>query len=390
MTSEDIFSRPMERREFLRVAGLSVPVISAAVTIVGCSGDQPAGGGAAAKWSTLKELSAEEGADFIGTPIYIAEELGYFKEEGLTVQTEYPGSTPRTVQLLLVGRGNVALPDPAATIAAKARGHDLKALWTYGRSSFFGFAVAPGSPIQQWDTASIRGKKIGISELAGGEVPLLRGAFAALGLKENEDVEITAVGGGSAEAAEAVESGKIDVIAGSYPDFFGLQARGVKLRFVTPASIESFPRNSVTVKAADLESHREELTGYLRALSKGMVFLNANPVAAAKIAKKYAPENLGDLDIETLSEVLLKGLLVRGLTDYFKQGSPVYQKVGSQDPKAWDTYMTFLVEGGVESEGVTLDKPVSVREIVDNSLIDPANDFDYAAIEKQAKDYRAT
>lgn len=387
MSNELGLERPMDRRGFLRVAGLSIPAVSAMATVIGC-GDGGGGGGAA--WKTIKELSAEEGADFIGAPIYVAEELGYFEEEGLTVQTEYPGSTPRTVQLLVVGRGQIALPDPAATISAKARGHDLKSLWTYGRSSFFGMAVLPDSPIQSWDTASIRGTTIGISELAGGEVPILRGALSAAGLKEDEDVELQAVGGGSAEAADALESGDIDLVAGSYPDFFALEARGLKLRIITPDTIESFPRNSVTVKAEDLEAHREELTGYLRALSKSMVFMRANPEATAGFVKKHAPENTGDLDITTIADVLLEGLLLRGVEDYFTEGSPVYQKVGSQDLEGWENYMNFLVEGGVEAEGVKLEKKVPVNEIVDNGLIDAANDFDYAAIEREAKTHRAT
>jgi ABC-type nitrate/sulfonate/bicarbonate transport system substrate-binding protein len=284
----------------------------------------------------------------------------------------------------------VALPDPAAIIAAAARGQRIKALWTYGKGSFFGFAVDAESPITQWDRASIDGKTIGISEASGGEVPLLRGALAMIGLAEGDGVTLQPVGGGTAEAADALETGKVDVVAGSYPDFYSLQARGVRLRIVTPTEIEQFPRNSVAVRASDFEEHREDLTGYVRALTKAMVFMHANPRATAELVKRYAPENTNGIDVPTIARVLLGQLLIPGLASYFESGSADFHRVGMQDPAGWQTYMRFLIEGGVESDGIKLEREVPVEEIVDNALIDAANDFDYAEVERQAKGYRAT
>jgi ABC-type nitrate/sulfonate/bicarbonate transport system substrate-binding protein len=387
---------PIDRRGFMRVMGAagSALGLSAAVAACGSSSSNSSasggGGGSGGGWSSITELSAESGPDFIGAPIYIAQALDYFRDEGLTVTTQYPGSTPKTVQLMLVGRGQVALPDPAAIISAASRGQRIKSLWTYGKGSFFGFAVIDRSPIQQWDRASIDGATIGISDASGGEVPLLRGALSMIGLAEGDGVTLQPVGGGTAEAADALESGKVDVVAGSYPDFYSLQARGVRLRLITPTEIEQFPRNSVAVKASDYDEHREDLTGYTRALTKAMVFMRANPRATAQLVKRYAPENTDGIDVPTIATVLLGRLLIPGLDSYFDRGSPDFHKVGMQDSAGWDTYMRFLVEGGVESDGIKLNREVPVNEIVDNGLIDAANDFDYAEIEREAKAYRAT
>lgn len=386
MDSNLLFRSRFGRRDFVKWSALSIPSISAAATVLGCGADSGSSNGSL---STIRELSGEDGADFIGTPIAIAKELGYFEQEGLTVNTEYPGSSPRCLQLLLAGQGDVAIPDPASVIAASGRGEDVKTIWVYGAGSFFDFGVLEDSDITTWDKETVEGARIGISEFAGGEVPLLRGALSRIGLSQ-DDVTFVPLGGGSPEMIDALERGDVALVAGSGPDFSSMEARGIVFRMITPEEITRFPRNSVAVMADDLEKHAESLTGYLRAINKGMLFMTANYDAAASIAKRSAPENLGDLDNETLAEVLLKGLLGSGLTAYLDPDSDVYHKLGYQDVESWNNYMTFLVEGGVETEpGVKVDKEVDVESIVDNSLIDAANDFDYEEIEQQAREYSA-
>lgn len=373
-----------------------------AVLMVGCAGgadiasgddgDDGDTGAAAAgddtELITLVELSAEEGPDFIGTPGYIAREMGYYAEEGLEVVTQYPGSTARTVQLVLGDQGDVAQPDPAAVIAAVGQGNDLVSLWTSGRGTFFGFAVTSDSEITEWTAEQIRGKNIGISEFAGGEVPLVRGGLAMIGLEEGEDVTLTPIGGGGPEAANAVESGSVDLVAGSFPDFSSLQAEGVELRIITPEVIDNFPRNSVVVTPSYLEQNRKAIEGYVRAWTKGTLFMRANPNAAARIAQKAAPENLGEMSVEQIESIFINDLLLPGIAPFFEEGSDDFEQIGRQQVDAWENYMQFLIEGGVESDGgVALTEPVDVSSIVDNSLIEAANDFDYAAVEQDAANY---
>lgn len=352
------------------------------------STDEDESGEDSAELTRVVELSAEEGPDFIGTPGYIAREMGYYEEEGLEVVTEYPGSTPRTVQLVLGGEGDIAQPDPAAAIAAVSQENDLTSVWTSGRGTFFGFAVPAGSEITEWSAEQLQGTEIGISEFAGGEVPLVKGGLSMIGLEEGRDVTLVPVGGGGPEAANAVESGSVDIITGSFPDFSSLQAEGVELDMITPETIENFPRNSVVVRPDYLEENRDVVEGYLRAWSKATVFMRANPRAAAEIAQEAAPENLGEMAVEDIESAFISDLLLQGVEPFFEEGSEDYQLVGRQRAEDWENYMNFLIEGGVESDGgVGLSEPVDVGRIVDNGLIEAANDFDYAEIEQQASDY---
>jgi NitT/TauT family transport system substrate-binding protein len=337
------------------------------------------------------DLSAASGFSISGSSIWVAMEAGFLEEEGLDVTVDFPGSTPRTVQLLIAGQADSAQPDPGAIINAESQGYDLKAIWTTGTGTFFGFAVHPDSPVTEWTEEQIRGTKIGISEFAGGEVPIVRGALARLGLKEGTDVEFIPIGDGGATTADAIETGRVDVFAGSYPDFAALLSRGVDLRIITPEDIEAFPRNSLAVLGEDYENPEElcKSIRYARALSKAIVFMQTNPEAAADMGRKYAVEQVEGLDLEGVVGVL-DGLLLRAGRVFFDDpaNTDFYQRVGFMDVDSWYDYQDFLIQGGVEDEeGIRLTEQVPLEGVVVNDHIDEINNFDHAAIEQMARDW---
>ncbi|MPZ22704.1 MAG: hypothetical protein GEU28_03995 [Dehalococcoidia bacterium] len=354
------------------------------------SGDATSDEGGNGELTTWHDLSAASGPSVSGSAVWVARDAGFLEQEGLEVELDFPGSTPRTMQLLVAGQAQSAQPDPGTIINAGSQGFEVQALWTTGAGSFFGFSVLPDSPITEWTTEQIAGTNVGISEFAGGEMPITRGALARLGLVEGEDIEFIPIGSGGAETAEAIESGRVDVFAGSYPDFTSLQARGVDLRIITPADIEAFPRNCLTVLSEDMEDpeFRENVVKYCRALSKAVVFYHHNPRAASYIGAQNAPEQIEGL---TLDEVVgvFDGLLGRAASIYFDDPeSPAYRRIGYKFIEDWDDYQTFLIEGAVvDEEGIRLEEPVDLEAIVNNDLIDEINDFDFDEVVQFAEAY---
>jgi NitT/TauT family transport system substrate-binding protein len=383
-----------DRRRFLQFLGAGATLTVTGGLLAACSGDDPepgttggVTGGATGGTTAMTWLSPTPGPDFIEIPAYIAQELGYYEAEGLDITTEYPGSSSRAAQLLSAGQANLALPEPSFVLSSVDSGNDVRSVWVLGNGSFFGMAVLNGSPIHEWSAETVRGSRIGISEFAGGEIPLLRGALALIGVKESE-VELVVVGDGGAEAADAIESGDIDIYSTGDVGFALLAAAGVDLVRITPDIVAGFPRLTAMVQGEYLTSNRNAVLGWCRAWNKGIVFMNANPTAAAVIAKQYAPENLGETSVEDVQQAFVEALLLRGLTPYFDPQSDVFQKIGMQDLQGWDDYMNYLIKAGADSdEGVRLTRPVDLSKVVTNELVDEANDFDYASIEKEAAEY---
>ena len=74
-------------------------------------------------------------------PFYIADELGYFAEEGLAVEFQDAGGSSSAIQQVLAGNADAALPAPSAFLNAVARGHDLKWVYSYQYANIFTLAA---------------------------------------------------------------------------------------------------------------------------------------------------------------------------------------------------------------------------------------------------------
>ena len=138
-------------------------------------------------------------------PFYIAQELGYYKQEGLDVRFEASNGSGAALRQLIAGNVDAALPSPAAYLNAVAQGHDLRWIFSYEYANVFTLIVPDKSPIKS--VADLKGKSVGVSELSGGEVPLVRAVLRGAGLEDGKDVKIVPVGEGSALTIQALQSG---------------------------------------------------------------------------------------------------------------------------------------------------------------------------------------
>jgi len=331
-------------------------------------------------------LLSTPGATFTDGPGAVADAMGFYDDEGIDASIEYPGNSVRGIQTLLGGTGTIASADSFAVLVAVAEGLDITSIYLGARGYAFGFAVNGSSPITEWSLETVRGTRVGITEFAGGEVPVLRGALARLGLSEGGDdgVEFVAIGTGGPETADAIESGSVDIVAASVFDFEIFKAAGVDIRVITPDYIQNFPGHGYVTTPDILSSERDALVRFLRAKAKATVFLRANPTAAAEMAIAAAPASAEGIPVELVAG-FLEGRFADGNAFAFEEGSPDFHRLGIQDPAGYDEYQKFLIEtGSADDDGTTLTAEVDVESIIDNALIEDINDFDYAEIEALA------
>lgn len=120
---------------------------------------------------------------------YLADALGYFEEEGVTQEFVYQtGGAPLAVS----GAVDVAFLDVPETLNAFHAGQELKAVFQPAYTLILGVFVPEDSPIQTFNADDLRGQTIGITEFAGGEVPVVRALMGRIGLVEGEDYETPA------------------------------------------------------------------------------------------------------------------------------------------------------------------------------------------------------
>ena len=308
-------------------------------------------------------------------PYYNAQEQGFLEEEGLQVEFNY-----QTAGIPLIAGGTVEFGEVSADelLNAFAAGQKVKVFCqlTYGQQ--FGFVVPADSPITEWTPEQISGTTIGITELAGGEVPICRAALAHVGLKEGEDVTFFPTSGANqAITVDAFNTGKIDIFAGSILDHAAVTVAGLELRPVTPDFIlNASGDNAMGTRADYLEQNRDQVVRLARAMAKGKVwsFDPANREKAIENALRVAPDTGSPEEVSSFIEILQLGRAMPPAAADIEEGQ-IWEK-------GWDDYQKLLLEGstGSPDDPLTFTEPIPINEIVDNSLNEEIFDFDRAEI----------
>lgn len=309
-------------------------------------------------------------------PWYLADELGYLEEEGLDVTLEAADGSSAAIQQLIAGNADAALPAPGAFLLGVSSGQPLKWIYSLQYSNIFTLVARADAGIST--VADLEGRALGISELSGGEVPLVRAVLRDAGLNEGQDVELVPVGEGSALTIEALETGKIDAYSSSVFDVAAIEAAGIEVDVILPEDAAQFPADGVVTSEETLSTRRDDLVGFLRAASKAIVFANANPDAALEALSQVAPEAFED---EELAQRFFEVSTTLTTPPTELSGAPT----GSHYVEGFQQYHDFLLQGS-EEEGA-LPEPVDLEQALDESLLEEANDFDHEAIEEEAANY---
>jgi len=312
-------------------------------------------------------------------PWFVAEELGYFEDEGVEVEIVAGDGSSSILQQIIAGNADVGSPSPGATMLAASTGRDLTTFYQYQYSNIFTIAASEESGITEM--SQLKGKSIGVSDLAGGEVPLVRAALAQAGLEEGKDVTITPVGEGGALTLEALRKGRVQAYSSSLFDEALVSAAGYEMVDILPEELKKFPANSVTTTPDVLEEKEDALIGMMRAVAKGIVFSKANPEAAKAIGAKAAPEEFSDPKVVESGWEAMDTLLTVPET-------VADDPMGAFDEDAWGSYKEFLSQG-TEEEGA-LQGEVDLDQLITEEHLEAINDFDKAEVEQQAKDYKVS
>lgn len=306
----------------------------------------------------------------VNTPILhgfrVAEQAGYYAEEGVEVEFQFLGGGGEVVTQLLADNGDIGLIPVGSVVEAIEQGNtDLRAVWNYVYGSIFYIAVPADSDIE--GAADLAGKKVGVSDLSGGEVPIVRGIISSAGLDPDEDVELVPIGEGTALTVRAVQEGQVDAFGGSINDIIALQVQGLDLRYILPDALLELPASGVVVKQSLVESQPEALAGFLRASAKGTYWGQVHPEATLCVLQEVTPEQLA----EETGALILEAVLP---ITWSPEGTPM----GFQSAETWGTFFDFI---GAERPDVDL------AQIVTDDLIEQANDFDLAEVEEDAAAY---
>ena len=163
-------------------------------------------------------------AAFYYLPLTIAEQLGYFKAEGLDITISDFAGGSQALRAVVGGSADVVSGAYEHTINMQAKNQILQCFALMGRAPQLSMGIATAKAAAYKSGKDLKGMKIGVSAPGSSTNMLVNQILAKDGLKPT-DVSIVGVGTG-AGAIAAMKSGQIDAISNTDPVMTKLEQDG--------------------------------------------------------------------------------------------------------------------------------------------------------------------
>jgi NitT/TauT family transport system substrate-binding protein len=305
--------------------------------------------------------------------------LGFYAEEGLTVEYLATGNTANSFHAIVTGDSDYGLLSAATFLpfCAQNPAADILSIYAIIPQPYWYIAVKPDSPYQ--NIKDLKGKTIGIMNVGDVGYFAAKSMLKELGIDPQNDVQFVTVGNGG-PAGQALYSGKVDALAIWDVIYAGIDQLGFKLR-----GLPNLPSNehvigaTYGVKGSTYKQKRDVFAKWFRAVTKSTIFTYNNREAAVRIFWDMYPEGKpkGKTEEVAIADAVT-GLDVRK-EKWLPLKSDADQRMGTQSEVEWKNAVKIM-----ELE----DKIKDVKPLFTNDIIDECNKFDANAIAQMARSFK--
>jgi NitT/TauT family transport system substrate-binding protein len=163
-------------------------------------------------------------AAFYYLPLTVAEQLGYFRNEGLDVEISDFAGGSRALQAVVGGSADVVSGAYEHTINLQSKNQFFQAFVLQGRAPQIAVGVSMKAVPGYKSVADLRGRKIGVSAPGSSTNMVANLVLSRAGVKASE---VSYIGvGTSAGALSALRSGQIDAMSNTDPVMTMLEQKG--------------------------------------------------------------------------------------------------------------------------------------------------------------------
>lgn len=241
-------------------------------------------------------------------PMYVAQKLGYFRDEGVDLEVIAVKSGPETVAALNSGSAQIAMGFPATPINAIVRGHKVR-MFAALSDQFVAelviqgdiasrFGLTDATPIDE-RIRRLKGLKLATNGSGSAADYLLQNVVKSVGLRPDADIAIVPVGDAQATLA-AFQQKRIDGFMATPP------ANSIAVRTLRAHQLIDFAKGEfkpvdgmlyVALTANDtwLEANPEVAAGVVRALARALKLIRDDPAAAKAATRSFFTKMEADL-----------------------------------------------------------------------------------------------
>jgi NitT/TauT family transport system substrate-binding protein len=202
-------------------------------------------------------------------PFYVAQERGFFKEEGFDVNLIVMGAP--VANLALIGQNVDFSSVPTAALSAMLRGAPLRVIF----SAFYRPLVWLYSKAEIRSVKELKGKRVGVAGIGSGPDHLLRELLRQNGMDPGRDVTILGLGIQS-NLYTALSTGNIDASVFVIPWNFTAGDAGLfeLVSFVHQDTVQF--QGSVVVRDELMRTDPQFVQKFVRGAVKGLLYARAN------------------------------------------------------------------------------------------------------------------
>ena len=263
------------------------------------------------------------------TGLYVAQENGYFADNGLDVQIIQP-SEASAIQLVAAGSAQFGIDFQESTTFARDKGIPVVSIGAILQHNTSAFAAPVDRGINS--AKDFEGKTYG-----GWGMDMETATIKYMMEQEGADIsKVNMVSMGDTDAITAFDMNSID-FAWIYEGWEGINAKmqGVDLSYVPFADDPVFDYYTPIIITSEdmINSSNDTVKKFMDAVKKGYTYAAENPDESADILLKYAPELDADLVHESQ----------KFLSPKYIDDAPSF---GIQSQEVWDRYTQWLYDQG--------------------------------------------
>ncbi|MFD1032664.1 ABC transporter substrate-binding protein [Metaplanococcus flavidus] len=275
--------------------------------------------------------------------LYVAEEKGFFEEQGLDVNLHFPTNPTDPINMVASGQMTLGITYQPDVITARAnQGINIKSVAAIVRSPLNHVVMLENSEMES--PADLEGMKVGYPGIPLNEALIKTMVSEAGG--NPEEVEMIDVG---FELGSSLVSKKVDAVVGAYINHEVplLASKGVETKTLNPEKYGVPPYYELVLVTNDenWEGKEEEIRAFWKAASKGYEWMAEHPTEAVELLLKNQDEANFPLAKEVEDESMAI-LLPRMKAD---------EGFGSQSKEDWKNVADWMLERELIEELPDLD-----------------------------------
>lgn len=212
------------------------------------------------------------------SPIYLAQSLGYFADEGVNVKI-IDNTGPLATNYVVSGEADLEFYSPAQEILTRSKGENLKIIYSSG--DFEGSALVGGKGIDSLaKLQSLSTCRVATTPAGTASYAMAKQFISTLGLHCTQVTSST-----SATLSAGVASGEYQAVVFLYPAAVATVAAGQATLLIDPTTTAfqakynatHFPEFTAAGLGSNLASKRDAVEAFLKALNKAAAYIKNTP-----------------------------------------------------------------------------------------------------------------